>query len=243
MDEPPGGTWAICPVCFWEDAPEWVDDGPRRCGSNSVTLREAQRNFGSLGASEPVYVEAVRPPRPEEARDAGWEPEDVLAEREALATLAEIEQAFRGVTREGGVSLHETIALDNYEGAEERARMRAMDRDRRWEDLQDEDLAEVAGIGGMSFFDDIGFRYHLPAYMRWWLVGDAARSHSTGADVLFHLDVRSESEQSRILNAAQRHAVARFIRWMERYAEEPMARRDARRALEHLSKWCEAATE
>ena len=82
-----------------------------------------------------------------------------------------IAEAFRGVTRTGGVSLHETVPIDNYEGTAARAAARKLDVDRRWEDVPHADLAEVCGIGGIAFFDPIAWRYYLPAYMTWWLRG------------------------------------------------------------------------
>lgn len=70
--EKPGGTFAICAVCKWEDDPVQYADPDYRGGANSVSLREAQKNFREFGASERELIHAVRTPNSDEARDADW---------------------------------------------------------------------------------------------------------------------------------------------------------------------------
>jgi len=62
----PGGTFDLCPVCFWEDDPVQFEDHDYAGGANRVSLNEAQRNFREFGASERQFIEKVRPPRPGE---------------------------------------------------------------------------------------------------------------------------------------------------------------------------------
>jgi hypothetical protein len=91
-------------------------------------------------------------------------PAELQAERDAL--IAEIHEAFEGVTREGGVSWNETFVLDGYGSEEECSKARKTDRDHRWADLAyDETWIAGPGVGGWSFLDAIGFRYYLPAGM------------------------------------------------------------------------------
>ncbi|MBW8727526.1 MAG: hypothetical protein JF625_20540 [Inquilinus limosus] len=61
-------AFEICPVCWWEDDGQDEDDADLiRGGPNgSLSLRDAQQNYRSCGASEPVFVHRVRKPRPEE---------------------------------------------------------------------------------------------------------------------------------------------------------------------------------
>ena len=57
---PERAEWQICPVCFWEDAGEDIEnlDGP--CPSNSgMTLRQGRANFQKLGACEEGMVKHV----------------------------------------------------------------------------------------------------------------------------------------------------------------------------------------
>jgi len=86
-----------------------------------------------------------------------------------LALIMEIQRAFRNVERGNGVTLHETEAIDFYGSDEERRNARAKDTDRNWQEVDDRWIEEFGGVGGLSFLDEEGFRYYLPAYMTYWL--------------------------------------------------------------------------
>jgi hypothetical protein len=66
LTEPPSGTYAICPVCGWEDDSVQFRDLDRTGGANHPSLREARETFRRIGASEPRALEYARPPLPEE---------------------------------------------------------------------------------------------------------------------------------------------------------------------------------
>ncbi len=66
MDRKPGGTFDLCPVCFWEDDPAQFDDHNYEGGANIVSLRQGQANFRDFGASEKRFVSMVRPPQGDE---------------------------------------------------------------------------------------------------------------------------------------------------------------------------------
>lgn len=72
LDEPPGGTYDICPICFWED--DISLDPNTVSGPNHMTLIEAQDNFTKYGACHPNFLKNVRKPNKEEAanRDPKW---------------------------------------------------------------------------------------------------------------------------------------------------------------------------
>lgn len=93
---------------------------------------------------------------------------DALADAARGPLLAEIAAAFDGVSREGGVSLHELGALDACGGYIDRQVARARDTVSRWQDVPRDDLADVYTH---TFLDPIGWRYYQPAYMTWWLTG------------------------------------------------------------------------
>jgi hypothetical protein len=69
LDEKPPGTYNICPVCFWEDDDVQAWDPDFEGGANRVSLRQAQENFRSFGASEARVTSYVRGPRAEECPD------------------------------------------------------------------------------------------------------------------------------------------------------------------------------
>ena len=62
------GGFEMCPVCWWEDDGQDEHDlDTMRGGPNgTLTLREARENYRRFGASEALYADRVRKPRPEE---------------------------------------------------------------------------------------------------------------------------------------------------------------------------------
>jgi hypothetical protein len=66
LEERAPGTFAICPVCFWEDDDVQFHDPDLEGGANAVSLTRARENFRAFGASSQACVDLVRPPRPSE---------------------------------------------------------------------------------------------------------------------------------------------------------------------------------
>jgi hypothetical protein len=64
----------ICDICWWEDDGVQRDNPSYRGGANHVSLAEAQRNFATIGVSDPKYVTQVRRPGPDDVRDPAWRP-------------------------------------------------------------------------------------------------------------------------------------------------------------------------
>lgn len=88
-------------------------------------------------------------------------------EHRRRALLAEIAAAFDGVSREGGTTLHEAVALDDRESLEEQQAARRLDTELRWQDVPDEDI--FACCSALSFLNEKGFRYYIPAFMTFGL--------------------------------------------------------------------------
>ncbi len=77
-----------------------------------------------------------------------------------------IKDAFKNVSREGGVSWSETNVVDDYGTEEERRQARERDTDTNWLEVAAiPRFREDGGWGSFSFLDAIGFRYYLPAAM------------------------------------------------------------------------------
>ena len=126
--------------------------------------------------------------------------------------IQQITKAFDGVMLEEGVSLHETVVIDNYGSSSERAIARQPDEKKDWQKLvQHPDLAEVTGIGGLSFFDAKGMRFHLPAYMI-----TTIHQVYTEFNIVFSLCHLSNYSKERfaILNTAQRRAIRAFLKYL-----------------------------
>jgi hypothetical protein len=66
LHEAPPGTYAICPVCWWEDDQVQGKDPDYAGGANEVSLRQAQDNCRRLGVSAPECKDNVRWPEADE---------------------------------------------------------------------------------------------------------------------------------------------------------------------------------
>lgn len=73
FDEPPG-SYAICPICFWEDDIVQLRLPTMLGGPNKTTLVDAQRTFVRVGACEERLIKRVRPPSDADVRDTDWRP-------------------------------------------------------------------------------------------------------------------------------------------------------------------------
>ena len=52
-------AYRICPVCYWEDDGQDMDELDRVSGPNHITLREGRRNFREIGACDPSAASLV----------------------------------------------------------------------------------------------------------------------------------------------------------------------------------------
>lgn len=64
----------ICDICRWEHDLVQERDPDYMGGANSVSLRQAQWNFGAFGACERASVAHARKPGPDDVRDPNWKP-------------------------------------------------------------------------------------------------------------------------------------------------------------------------
>lgn len=72
LDNQPPGTYEICKICFWEDDKVQFNDPDFRHGTNEVSLKEAQKNFIKIGASDKRFLQYVRKPTKKDIKDIGW---------------------------------------------------------------------------------------------------------------------------------------------------------------------------
>lgn len=125
--------------------------------------------------------------------------------------LTAIEDVFRGVELGSGISLHETVVIDNYGDSAERTAARLPDEKCDWQRLvSDPELARIAGVGGLSFYDAPGLRFHLPAYLSLAVIDfDRADAGHVLEILMFTLTHFSEYNVGRlsILSAPQRQCV------------------------------------
>jgi len=214
----PSGTGQLCEVCCWEDRIT-----PRPTGG----LAMEQASFEGCGACDPDVVELARPPRPDEARPPWW-----FSLADAAAVLgAEIDASFEDVRLDGGVSLEEAEKIDDYELPARTASDPSppgFEDAPPWQSLTDADLAAFHWCN-FSFQDGRGLRYHLPAYMHYFL------RRSDGpiweGSLVFTLRCGHQLDELwELLTAGQRRVVARFLAWLAADPADPDGD-DARAAL------------
>lgn len=133
-------------------------------------------------------------------------------ERRQVALIAEIHEAFRGVSREGGISWSQAMLHDHgvrpytpreYREAGEK------DREKSWEVLVDpETWKPHPSWGGFSFIDPIGFRYYVaPAMIRMLTIEG---EHVLPPSLLEKDDLGLFSA----LNSRQSRCIASYLEWM-----------------------------
>ncbi len=132
--------------------------------------------------------------------------------------LRAIEEAFAGVELGDGVSLHETVVIDLYGSLEEQRAARAPDEKRDWRKLvTDPELVRINGVGGLSFYDAAGLRFHLPAYLS-LAVKKFRRKYAPAVldSLLFHLTHFCEYNLDRfsILDGSQRQCVREVLMFL-----------------------------
>lgn len=134
-------------------------------------------------------------------------------ERDAL--IDAIREAFRDVSRAGGISWSECDVLDGYGSPEECAEARASDKDRHWSELVDDPKWQpFPGMGGFSFIDGIGFRYYLPVTMIRFLMGEITEWYNGHLLYVIH---RFVPNSSGMYSSEQLRCIARFVEFMAKY--------------------------
>jgi hypothetical protein len=148
--------------------------------------------------------------------------EDLVARGQALEALCgQISEAFRGVKLGSGVGLMEALGLDDYADGATLARLHAEDEREDWGRIPMESLND----SGLTFTDEEGMRFLLPAY----LIAEL-RGNRIAAGVCFHLC--SGLLRFSLLSADQCAAVRSFLLYVAEDPDYEFERGNIVRALE-----------
>lgn len=229
---PPPGSYIVCPICCWEDLPLHEHRPLPYCHA----IRQAQQRFLQLGVCDEQYRRLVRAPGLDDWRAPGWQPIDAQIETIVRA----IETAFADVERGDGITIHEADVIDVYGSDEQRAAARLKDREQHWRDVPD---ATIEGhASALTFLDQTGFHYYLPAYLRWTPRNYATTDSSSISATIYALELRPAEDASLVgsylasfsrLNAAQARSVCRALRFLAAYGEPCVSAERVRQALDH----------
>ena len=165
-----------------------------------------------------------------------------LAARDSV--IAQIERAFDGVSREGGVSLHEADRIDAGASGTEQVKARRLDTESRWQDVPGTGIDACYHV--LSFFDVIGFRYYIAAFMVWSLKCFRDSASNVSDFTIYALLWRDEKDRNTVeryesLNGEQVKATCMFLRFMVNYGEGYADTYSAQQALDwYWGRFCTA---
>ncbi len=144
---------------------------------------------------------------------------------EADKLCERVREAFRGVRLGVGVGLFEGQAIDDYETPEVRGRQRAKDEKEFWDRIETKHLN--ACHSSLSFFDALGMRFHLPAFIIADLKGEF------GMGMAFTLTYLNEYSRSKfgLLNHEQRSVVREYLQFLREDPDSEFDYADIDRAL------------
>ncbi len=152
---------------------------------------------------------------------------------EADELCERVREAFAGVVLGAGVGLFEGQSIDDYETDEVRRQKREKDEKVSWERITAKHLN--ACHSSLSFFDALGMRFHLPAF----LIADLKGDYGMGMEfTLTHLSDHSK-EQFELLSPAQRHVVRVYLQFLSEDPDSGFHHADIDRALNDY--WTEPA--
>ncbi len=142
-----------------------------------------------------------------------------------------VNAAFADVRLGGGVSLRETLVVDNHGTTEQRLLARRADETLDWHRVvSDPELTRLAYIGGIAFYDPEGMRFHLPAYLSLAITRFEERDAGNVLEVLMNTLTRSTiqtDERFSLLNQTQRRCISEVLSYLRATYELESPKLDA----------------
>lgn len=132
-----------------------------------------------------------------------------------------IRAQFAGVSRQGGISLHQTRVVDAYGSSDELRSALQQDTDTQWTEVQDDWIEQFGGAGGVCFLDPIGFRYYLPAYMDWFIRKGVTSNNISTESLLSSLQrgAIGDATFDQLFTPTQRATIIAFLDYVAEHDE------------------------
>jgi hypothetical protein len=191
-----------------------------------VAVSDAFRANSREGALEHLNTQFIN-----SDLDYSYEFEGDLISADDLLWL--IEEAFDGVERGVGITLHQASVIDNYGSEEDFVAAAKLDTEERWQDIPDSTIKANPHV--FTFLDPLGFRYYIPAAMSFAVTNHddfdtvftylallptiAPREIGRGMGAAFDLDAFIQEHS---FTAMQVSAIYRFICFVAIRAEHGM---------------------
>jgi hypothetical protein len=151
--------------------------------------------------------------------------------------IAQIGNAFAGVTLDDGISLNMTEFLDSYGCSAEFEEQAKFDERNDWSAISDETLEKFTVT--FSFTDIAGYRFYLPAYMIWTLKHHRTNDSIIADFTIYALDVNTYQFENRsfvdVFTPEQLDCIAEFLQ----YCVDNGDTLDDETAFQHLYKLLE----
>ena len=144
--------------------------------------------------------------------------------------IQEITDVFAGVKLGVGVGLREAQGIDAYDTEEVCAAKREGDEKEDWSKISSNDLNECNS--SLSFFDSLGLRFHLPAYM----IAELRGEYNHGLSFCFTYLKEHSRKRFDFLSPAQRGIIRKFLIFLRDHPDYEFSRDEITRALDNYWK-------
>lgn len=133
-----------------------------------------------------------------------------------------LREQFADVNRVGGISLHQTSVVDAYGSTDAMQAAALLDTDTHWTEVKDEWIEQFINCGGLNFFDALGLRYYLPAYLDWFIRKGDGANHEVSQILMYKLQAAYVGNQTfeNLFTPQQMAVITLFLTYVAEHCAE-----------------------
>ncbi|MDX2029694.1 MAG: DUF6714 family protein [Blastocatellia bacterium] len=208
LNAPSPGSWLVCQVCYWEDDLAQFEDPRLVSRANSHSLRVAQYNFATIGASDKQYLNRVRKVVEADVRNPEWTPVYEIVSREDELIIDLADAAFADVSR--------PEHFTNYTHCQE-----CFEHDETMRNAKRGELVINENWSPICFLSSQGFQYFMPDFVR--LALQSSEGNFLSTFTTFHLRSTNRKNelpecrprQTTLFTHEQTEVTLRFLEYVE----------------------------